>query len=123
MPKFNGLTSSSEMDPVVVPPEFTRRKSYTVNEVAAHWGCDPQLIYRRLRRGYIRGFKAGGLWRIPAEEVARIEAIGPIVNEHGQPVDDIEVSIARLVAEAPPLTDEQRIRLSALLLIGNGGAA
>ena len=58
-------------------PEFTRRKSSTVNEVAAHWRCDPQLIYRRIRRGHIRAFKVGGLWRIPADEIDRIEATGP----------------------------------------------
>ena len=102
MPKSNGLASSPEMDPAVVLPEFTRRKSSTVNELAARWGCDPQLVYRRLRRGHIRAFKVGGLWRIPREEIDRIEATGPIVNdEDGRPVDDIEASIAALVAKAP----------------------
>ena len=102
MPKFNGLTSSSEMDPVVVPPEFTRRKSFTVNEVSDRWGCDPQLVYRRIRRGHIKAFKVGALLRIPADEIDRIEATGPIVNdEDGRPVDDIEASIAALVAKAP----------------------
>jgi len=121
MPKSNGLTPA-EMDRVVVLPEFTRRTSSTVNEVAARWGCDPQLVYRRLRRGYIRAFKVGGLWRIPTEEIDRIEATGPVVNGDGQPVDVLEASIAALVAEAPPLSDRQRIRISALLLTGNGGA-
>jgi excisionase family DNA binding protein len=101
----------------------TRRQSFTVNDLAARWDCDPQLIYRRIRRGHIRAFKVGNLWRIPVDEVDRIEATEPVVDEDGQPTDDIEASIAALVAQAPPLTDEQRIRLSAWLLTGNGGAA
>jgi excisionase family DNA binding protein len=88
----------------VLPETLTRRKSSTVNELAADWDCDPQLIYRRIRRGKIRAFKVGGLWRIPPDEVDRIEATGPLVDEYGQPVvDDIEASIAALVAAAPPL--------------------
>jgi excisionase family DNA binding protein len=113
----------SERTDAVVPEKPTRRASSTVNELAARWGCEPQLIYRRIRRGNIRAFKVGALWRIPADEVARIEAIGPVVDEDGNPTDDIEAHIAALVAQAPPLTDEQRIRISALLLTGTGGAA
>ena len=108
----------------MLPESLTRRKSISVNELADRWNCDPQIIYRRIRRKNIRAFKVGGLWRIPPDEVDRIEDTGPLVDEYGQPVvDDIEASIAALVAAAPTLSDRQRIAISAMLLTGNGGAA
>lgn len=110
-------------DVFVVPEIATRRGSSTVNELAERWGCESQLIYRRIRRERIRAFKVGGLWRIPQEEIDRIESIGPVVDENGVPVDDIERHIAEVIAKAPPLTDAQRIRISALLLTGSTGGA
>jgi excisionase family DNA binding protein len=106
-----------------VSETFTRPASFTVNQLADHFGCEPQLIYRRIRRGKIRAFKVGALWRIPVDEVARIEATGPVIGEDGTPTDDIEAYISALVAQAPPLTDEMRIRISAMLLTGTGGGA
>jgi hypothetical protein len=105
-----------------VPETSTLRAGSTVNELAARWLCEPQLIYRRLRRGEIAAFKVCALWRIPADEVARIEATGPVIGEDGKPTDDVEAYISALVAQAPLLTDEQRIRISALLLTGKAGA-
>ena len=36
--------------------------------------------------------------------------------------DDIEAAIARIISAAPPLTDDQRNRISALLRTGSGAA-
>ncbi len=115
------VISLAETDPAAVAPRTPSiRTSLSVNELADRWHCDPQLVYRRIRRNDIHAFKIGFLWRIPAEEVTRLEALGPVVNSDGQPVDDVEASISALVAASPPLTDQQRIRISALLLTGNG---
>lgn len=47
---------------------------YTARTLARRWQCTPMTIYNLKARGMLCGFKLGGkLWRIGAEEVARIE--------------------------------------------------
>lgn len=53
---------------------------FTVREAARYLRVRPQLVYRLLNSGRLKGAKIGGVWRIPA--VAFDSLLG--VNEPGQ---------------------------------------
>lgn len=40
---------------------------YSVPELAALWRCSEAYVYRQLRAGALRGFKAGVGWRVSEE--------------------------------------------------------
>jgi excisionase family DNA binding protein len=51
-------------------------RMYTVAEVADRLRLHPQTIREWLREGRIKGIRLGGTkagWRIPADEIARLE--------------------------------------------------
>jgi len=50
------------------------RAAFRPAEVAARWACSRGHVYRMLRSREVRGFKVGKDWRIPADEVDRIES-------------------------------------------------
>lgn len=44
-----------------------------VHRVAARWDVSVTTVYREIRAGRLRGFKVGGVWRVPLAEVIRYE--------------------------------------------------
>jgi excisionase family DNA binding protein len=50
-----------------IPPPFT------IPKLAERWECSEGLIRKMIDRGELNSFRIGILFRIPAEEVARIE--------------------------------------------------
>lgn len=40
---------------------------YSAHELAELWRCSDAYVYRQLRSGALRGFKAGGGWRVSEE--------------------------------------------------------
>jgi excisionase family DNA binding protein len=50
-----------------------QRPCYTVQQLAERWHCHRSHVYRMIDRGEILPFRIGGLVRIPASEVERIE--------------------------------------------------
>ena len=66
---------------------------YKVPEVARFWDIDPNLVYRMLGRGELRGIKIGRLWRIPysaVEEYQNRRAVpepGPPMPAYRGPVE------------------------------------
>lgn len=65
--------------------------------------------------GRLKAVKVGRRWRLRLEDLERLEIPAP-----GHPTDQAaaDAAIARLVAAAPRLTDEQRERLA--LILGGG---
>jgi excisionase family DNA binding protein len=47
--------------------------AFTVNTLAEHWACSPDIVYDMIRQKKIKAFKLGRVIRISAEEVARYE--------------------------------------------------
>lgn len=48
---------------------------FTVDSAATHLGVKPLTIYRWIRSGEIKARKTGGLWFIPASEIARVSGV------------------------------------------------
>jgi excisionase family DNA binding protein len=48
-------------------------RPFSPDALAERWGCSGELIRSMLRRGELAYFKIGKLYRIPANEVERIE--------------------------------------------------
>ena len=46
---------------------------YSAPRLARRWDCSTAHIYRMIRRGDLASFRAGGLLRISAAEVERVE--------------------------------------------------
>jgi len=44
------------------------KESYSLPELARAWSVHVDTIRRMIRRGQLQAFKAGGVWRIKAEE-------------------------------------------------------
>lgn len=51
-------------------------KVLKARDVAAHLGCDEDLVYQMLRSGEIRGRRVGRLWRVPESALAEFIAGG-----------------------------------------------
>ena len=66
------------------------------------------LVRRAFREGKIPGYRIGATIRIPLSYISELQ----------QPASAIDAVIDRIVAQAPPLTDDQRNRISALLRMG-----
>lgn len=46
---------------------------FTVEELAARWGCNTSTVYFMLERGKLRGFKVGREWRISGTAIETYE--------------------------------------------------
>jgi excisionase family DNA binding protein len=56
---------------------------FTVDTLAARWGCSPSAIRNRIRAGEIQTFRIGTLIRIPANEVEKIECPNTVSSGSG----------------------------------------
>ena len=46
---------------------------FTVETLADHWMCSPDVIYDLLRKRKLKGFKVGSAWRISCRAVTEFE--------------------------------------------------
>jgi len=82
-----------------------------VEDAAIKMKCCTRTIYRLIDNRQLPAVKVGSVWRIRPEDVdAYLDGCGPMT-----PADKIADYITRQLAEAPPLTPEQRARLAGLL--------
>ena len=58
---------------------------YTVNTLADHWACSPDVIYDLLRSQKLKGFKLGSSWRISQTAVSEYEE-APVPTKERVPV-------------------------------------
>lgn len=92
------------------------REWLTLTEVVelgygSHW-----TLRQRIKRGELAAAKIGNLIKVRREDLSAL--VVPI--EPAEPTfADVEAAVERIVASAPPLTDEQCRRLASLF----GGAA
>ena len=49
------------------------KEMYTPKELAKKWNISYINMINMINRGQVKAFKVGNLWRIKAEEVARVE--------------------------------------------------
>ncbi|MBT2485736.1 MULTISPECIES: helix-turn-helix domain-containing protein [unclassified Microbacterium] len=78
----------------------------TVNEAAAQLRVDPRTIRRQIAAGRIRAVQLGKIFRVDMSSLT-------------PDADPIAAHVAAIVADAPPLTPEQRDKIAAIL---GGGA-
>lgn len=91
--------------------------AFKIESLAERWDCSPQHIRKMLADGRLRGFKLGGkLWRVSAEEVARVER-GETAGEaetgtRGEPanenIDPIMERVGRATAKYNAQARERR---------------
>jgi excisionase family DNA binding protein len=92
----------------------------TAVEVAAQLGLNPRTVCRHAAEGRIGHSRVGKLLRFTQADVdaylasCRKPAVGSDPDAYAE-------HIARLVEAAPPLSDEQRRKLAALLAPAGGG--
>jgi len=79
----------------------------TLAEAAARCGVSPDTVRRRVRTGKLVGYRIGRRLRVDLDEAET--AFRPVAT-----VDTAE-HIRRLVEAAPPLTPEQRAKITQLL--------
>lgn len=101
--------------PPVLPP-LPEREWYSLRE-AVHLGYGGYSTLRRyIRNGDLVAHKIGGLIKLRR---ADLDALALPARPEEPTFEDIEEAIERIVAAAPPLSDEQCRRLAALF----GGAS
>lgn len=98
----------------------TQRRYLSTIEAAEYFGVHPQTIRNWLRKGKIKAHRSPGehLYRFDLKE---LEAATAEVNSNA-----LSAYVERILADAPPLSDEQRTRLAELLRpvrTTTGGAA
>jgi excisionase family DNA binding protein len=79
----------------------------SIREFAKFNGVCESTIRRMIRSGQLPAYRIGSVFRIPLRTLETMQRGG---YEH---------ALERLIADAPPLTDEQRNRISALLRVGS----
>ena len=66
---------------------------FTVPDVARRWGISPGTVYRLLRSGKLKGFKAGRAWRVDNESLRQYE-LGP--PETTEPTPDTQLPTLKI---------------------------
>jgi excisionase family DNA binding protein len=84
------------------------RRALSRSEAAQALGISTFTLDRRIKDGTIHAVKFGRTIRVPVEAIDKLLA----GIAHDDPVDSW---VDRVLATAPPLTDEQRTRLAELL--------
>jgi excisionase family DNA binding protein len=85
-------------------------RGISIREYAELNGVCESTVKRAIREGKIPAYRVGKSRRIPLSHLEQLQRNDPI-----------EAEIERIVSAAPPLTDDQRNRIAALLR--TGGAA
>lgn len=112
-----------------MPETQSQRRLVPIRAAAAKYGIHTNTIRRRIADGTIRAYRFGPrVVRVDLDELDA--AFGPAAEPNGveapsapqrNRAEMLAEHVARVVAQAPPLTDEQRERIAALLRAG--GAA
>jgi excisionase family DNA binding protein len=86
------------------PPSF-----FTVAEAAERLGCSRRLLYSEIKKGNLAARRLGGsaLWRISEEALAQFQRPDAAAT--------IAAYLEKNLAAAPPLSAEQKTRLTELL--------
>jgi excisionase family DNA binding protein len=97
--------------PSTANPTTTSLPALDVEDVAFKMKCCTRTVYRLIDNHHLPAVKVGSVWRVRPEAVdAFLNGCGP-----NTPADTIADYIKGELADAPPLTPEQRTRLAELL--------
>lgn len=99
--------------PPVQPP--THREWYSLREAVQLGYGGYSTLRKYIKDGDLVASKIGGLIKVRR---ADLDALARPAQTQSQTFEDVEAAIERIVADAPPLTDDQCRRLASLF----GGA-
>lgn len=103
-----------------MPAEHTQRRLASIREAAEHHGVHHNTIRRRIADGTLTAYRFGPrIVRVDLDELA--EAFHP-AHDRDARGEEVAQHVARVIADAPPLTDEQRERIASLLRAGGASA-
>jgi excisionase family DNA binding protein len=89
----------------------------SIREISDDYGLSDKTIRRKIKSGELSAYRVGSrLLKLDAEQV-EAALLRPMNN------DGIAAPVEKMVADWPPLTDEQIDRIAALLRVGSGGVA
>jgi excisionase family DNA binding protein len=89
----------------------------SIREISDDYGLSDKTIRRKIKSGELIAYRVGSrLLKLDAEQV-EAALLRPTNN------DSIAPPVEKMVADWPPLTDEQIDRIAALLRVGSAGAA
>jgi excisionase family DNA binding protein len=91
------------------------RELLSIRDVCDRYGLSEKTVRRKIKAGLLDAYRCGPrLLKLDAAEV-ETALMHPVASD----ANDIEAAITRIVAAAPPLTADQRSRISALLRTGS----
>jgi excisionase family DNA binding protein len=97
----------------------TRRRWVSVNDVADYLGVSTRTIFKMVEDGRLNAYRNGSqIIRLDLDDVDA--AMQPRTEDADLAALKLENYIAKTLAAAPPLNDEQRNRIAALLRVGGG---
>jgi excisionase family DNA binding protein len=104
------------------------RRYASLAKAARYADCTERTLYNHIKAGEITGYKVGRVYRIDLNEIdewisrdRKTDDPKMLAAKRDVRASRAEEYIRQLVAEAPPLTEDQRARIAALLR--SGGAA
>lgn len=113
-----------------MPPTTSARPALSVRKVADRIGAHKYTVYRLIKAGKLEAFHVGQQLRVDPDVLDEFIAKGGATSIDADPEpepepDAVDQWVERVLATAPPLTDEQRTRLAELLrpVRKTGGAA
>lgn len=91
------------------------RELLSIRDVCDRYGLSEKTVRRKIKAGLLDAYRCGP--RLLKLDAAEVEAalMHPVASD----ANDIEAAITRIVAAAPPLTADQRSRISTLLRTGS----
>lgn len=87
-------------------------KLITVRDVCQRYGLSDKTIRRKIKTGELKAFRCGP--RLLKLDADAVEAV-LLRPADAEPHDPIAAYVDKILAERPPLSDEQRTRLAELL--------
>lgn len=94
----------------------------SVRTAAQKVGVSTTTIRKYVKSGKIPGYRVGDrVFRVSLNDVTKM-LLAPVGGDQTSAVADAKVGehIEKLLTEAPPLCDEQRARIAALITAGGG---
>jgi excisionase family DNA binding protein len=108
-------------------PKNTQTRLSSISEAAEYYDVNPKTIRRWIKSGHITGIRIGPkLLRVDLDELdalprdRRADDKDLPDAKRDLAAETLAEHVARVIAQAPPLTDEQRTRIAALLRTGSG---
>lgn len=110
----DGTETGAPAENLAAVPADLPETRLSLRDAAAHTGLSVAVLRRHIHEGTLSSTKKGNRYEITVADL--VNAIPAIIHQHDAGASDVLEDAAKSAAAAdPPLTDEQRSRLTSLL--------